>query len=97
MIHVSALFTYRESLVVNNNLICHNMSPTEYDTDILFFLKQFKFFWHHAFRSQILHLWNATVASLEHKCHIFETQLPNLWNTTATSLEPSMLAVWKGV
>ena len=54
------------------------MNPTEYEADI--FLK-FLFFWRHAFRHQNLHLWNATVASLnttvaslEHNRHIFGAQ-----------------------
>ena len=46
------------------------------------FAKKFIFFWRHAFRHQNLHLWNTTVASLEHNCHIFGTQLSHLWNAT---------------
>ena len=57
------------------------MSPSEYDADI-FFGKQFIFFWRHAFRHPNLHLWNTTVASLEHNRHIFRTQPSHLWNTT---------------
>ena len=29
----------------------------------------FLFFWRHAFRHQNSHIWNTTVASLEHNCH----------------------------
>ena len=63
----------------------------------LTFFFQIVFFWRHAFRHQNLHLWNATVASLEHNCHIFGTKLPHLWNTTVTPMERNVLAVWRGV
>ena len=74
----------------------YNMSPKEYDADILF-RKKFIFFWRHAFRHQNSYLWNTTVASLEHNCHIIGTQLPHLWNKTITSLERNVLAFWRGV
>ena len=78
--------------MVNDNSIYYNISPTN-DADFFFEKNSyFSGFMHSCikiciFGTQLSHLWNTTVASLEHNRCFFGTKMMLLWNTTDASLE----------